>query len=144
MYELSYSRKFKTSFKRLRTSRLFKKGAREGFKKLLDLLRDAKPLPAGNRDHALSGEYAGYRECHIQSTGKLSENIREFSIFSASLNPRLGMWADLRECGQHGQSRSVLDGARTERRARRLAGAACVSARVSRRKERNRPKRLIA
>lgn len=23
-------------------------------------------LPAGNRDHALSGDWAGYRECHMK------------------------------------------------------------------------------
>ncbi len=28
-------------------------------------LAAGKPLPAKNRDHALSGDYAGCRECHI-------------------------------------------------------------------------------
>ena len=31
---------------------------------ILKLAND-EPLPAANRDHALSGDYAGTRECHI-------------------------------------------------------------------------------
>jgi mRNA interferase YafQ len=33
---------------------------------VLSLLLDDKPLPANNRDHALSGDWAGYRECHLK------------------------------------------------------------------------------
>lgn len=33
---------------------------------VLPLLLDDKPLPANNRDHALSGNWAGYRECHLK------------------------------------------------------------------------------
>ncbi len=29
-------------------------------------LQNKEPLPEKNRDHDLSGEYAGFRECHIQ------------------------------------------------------------------------------
>jgi mRNA interferase YafQ len=32
---------------------------------LLDLLVDDRPLPPGNRDHALSGNWSGYRDCHL-------------------------------------------------------------------------------
>lgn len=38
--------------------------------KLLDdiirILSRGEPLPAKNKDHALSGNWSGYRECHIQ------------------------------------------------------------------------------
>ena len=30
------------------------------------LLLSDQVLPANNRDHALSGEWAGYRECHLK------------------------------------------------------------------------------
>lgn len=33
---------------------------------VLDRLREGVALDARNRDHALKGSYAGFRECHIQ------------------------------------------------------------------------------
>jgi mRNA interferase YafQ len=33
---------------------------------VLALLLEDRPLPDSNRDHALSGDWAGYRECHIK------------------------------------------------------------------------------
>ena len=46
--------------------------AKRGYKmaelaKIIDLLASGTPLPLHHRDHALSGNYVGYRECHIQS-----------------------------------------------------------------------------
>lgn len=32
----------------------------------IDTLRIPSPLPTKNRDHNLSGNYSGYRECHIE------------------------------------------------------------------------------
>jgi len=32
---------------------------------VVSLLRDQSPLPEKYRDHALSGAFAGFRECHI-------------------------------------------------------------------------------
>lgn len=32
----------------------------------IDTLRVPAALPVQNRDHSLSGNYAGYRECHIE------------------------------------------------------------------------------
>ena len=32
---------------------------------IIVLLADGKPLPPANRDHALTGNYAGHRSCHI-------------------------------------------------------------------------------
>lgn len=34
--------------------------------KVVDTLATGKPLPTKYRDHALKGDYAGCRECHIQ------------------------------------------------------------------------------
>lgn len=33
---------------------------------IIDLLADGKSLPEKNRDHELSGNFKGFRECHIQ------------------------------------------------------------------------------
>ena len=32
---------------------------------VVDMLSEGRPLPEKNKDHALSGEYEGCRECHI-------------------------------------------------------------------------------
>jgi mRNA interferase YafQ len=32
---------------------------------LLELLINDRPLPSRNRDHALSGNWSGYRDCHL-------------------------------------------------------------------------------
>lgn len=32
---------------------------------VIDTLRIPAPLPIRNKDHNLSGNYSGYRECHI-------------------------------------------------------------------------------
>ena len=33
---------------------------------VIQTLREQKPLDPKHRDHALGGDYAGFRECHIQ------------------------------------------------------------------------------
>ena len=33
---------------------------------ILELLVAEQPLPQSTRDHALSGDWAGYRECHVR------------------------------------------------------------------------------
>ena len=33
---------------------------------IIQTLREQKPLDPKHRDHALIGDYAGFRECHIQ------------------------------------------------------------------------------
>ncbi len=33
---------------------------------ILELLRQEKPIPAENRPHPLTGNYAGHMECHIE------------------------------------------------------------------------------
>lgn len=32
---------------------------------VLELLANDRPLPPHNRDHALSGSWSGYRDCHL-------------------------------------------------------------------------------
>lgn len=49
----------------------YKKAQKQGLdvnllKKIIILLANGEKLPDENRDHYLSGDWKGYRECHIQ------------------------------------------------------------------------------
>lgn len=49
--------------------------------KVLQQLADGIPLPEKNRDHALTRNYAGCRECHIQPDWLLIYEIAEDTLF---------------------------------------------------------------
>lgn len=62
MLNVRYSARFKKDFKVC---------AKRGYKMALlqqavDTLRIPAMLPAKNKEHNLSGNYSGYRECHIE------------------------------------------------------------------------------
>jgi mRNA interferase YafQ len=58
---------------------------------IIDLLQARKPLPAKNKDHALSGDWHNHRECHVEPDWLLIYQIREdFLILE-----RTGSHADL-------------------------------------------------
>jgi len=49
------------------------------------ILAEGKALPAKNRDHQLSGNFAGFRECHIEGDWLLIYRIfKDKLIVSAS------------------------------------------------------------
>ena len=50
------------------------------FEKIVDLLREGKKLPSKHKDHALSGNYAGYRKCHIESDWLLIYKIENETL----------------------------------------------------------------
>jgi len=61
MLKVRYSARFKKDFKLVQ-----KRGCDIGlFEEIVLLLCNKKPLSLKNRDHALSGNYSGFRECHI-------------------------------------------------------------------------------
>ena len=61
MYRIRPTTKFQKDVKRLK-----KRGYElSSLTKVIQILADGKNLPPQNRDHALSGNYAGFRECHI-------------------------------------------------------------------------------
>lgn len=61
MLNVRYSTRFKKDFKTC-----VKRGYKmELLQQAIDTLRIPTPLPVKNRDHNLSGNYSGYRECHI-------------------------------------------------------------------------------
>lgn len=62
MLDIRYSTKFKKDFKTC-----VKRGYKMSLlQQAIDTLRIPAPLPAKNRDHNLSGNYSGYKECHIE------------------------------------------------------------------------------
>lgn len=61
MLDIRYSTCFKKDFKTC-VKRHYKL---ELLQQVIDILRIPDTLPPKNTDHSLSGNYAGYRECHI-------------------------------------------------------------------------------
>ncbi len=59
------------------------------------LLCAEQPLPVKNRDHALTGSYAGFRECHIQPDWLLIYQVEQ-DILTLTLT-RTGTHSDLLE-----------------------------------------------
>ena len=62
MLNVRYSTQFKKDFKTC-VKRKYKMPL---LQQVIDTLRIPAPLPPKNRDHNLSGNYSGYRECHIE------------------------------------------------------------------------------
>ena len=62
MLNLRYSNKFKKDYKLIQ-----KRGYKvDKLKEVIIILREQKALPEKYKDHALIGNYVGYRECHIE------------------------------------------------------------------------------
>ena len=71
MKETKYTVKYTTSFKK-DYKRAIKRGLKiELLEQVVALLAMGEPLPDKNRDHDLSGDWAGHRECHILPDGLL-------------------------------------------------------------------------
>jgi mRNA interferase YafQ len=68
MYRIFETSDFKKSYRALLESGQFKprSKARTAFREIIEYLKNDTRLPAHFRDHALTGDYAGYRECHIK------------------------------------------------------------------------------
>lgn len=62
MLDVHYSTAFKKDFKLC-----IKRGCKMSLlQSVIDTLRIPDALPDNNRDHSLTGNYAGYRECHLE------------------------------------------------------------------------------
>jgi mRNA interferase YafQ len=64
MYTPIYTKKFRKSLKKFQGSGVFKNKELQG---IMHKLADEKILEPKYRDHELSGEYSGCRECHIKN-----------------------------------------------------------------------------
>lgn len=47
------------------------------FRAIHELLVEGAPLPERNRDHSLSGDWEGYRECHLEPDWLLIYRVDE-------------------------------------------------------------------
>ena len=89
MLKVRYSARFKKDFKSVQ-----KRGCGIGlFKEIVSLLCNEKPLPPKNNDHALSGNYSGFRECHITPDWLLIYKVQK-DILTLSLT-RTGTHSEL-------------------------------------------------
>lgn len=62
MLNLRYSSKFEKDYKRIK-----KRGYNESnLRRVIEILRNREQLPQKYNDHSLTGNYKGYRECHIE------------------------------------------------------------------------------
>lgn len=66
MRTIDRSSAFKRDFKRVMATPRHSKDVGSLLPEILKLLLVDEPLPEKNRDHALSGDWAGYRECHVK------------------------------------------------------------------------------
>lgn len=89
MLKLQISTKFRKDYKRIK-----KRGYNLSLlQDILDKLCAKEPLEPKHRDHALSGLYKGFRECHIQPDWLLIYAIDDDRLILVA--SRTGMHADL-------------------------------------------------
>lgn len=61
MLKIRFSAKIQKDLKRLKK----RKGDLEQFEFVISLLASEQPLPVNHRGHALTGNWGGFRECHV-------------------------------------------------------------------------------
>jgi len=66
MRTIERSGDFRRDYKRIKATPRYSKTIDYLLQELLQLLLADAPLPSRNRDHTLSGNWQGYRECHIK------------------------------------------------------------------------------
>ena len=77
MNETKYTVKFTTVFRKDYKKAKKRRLPLEKLKEVVDLLVMGQPLPERNRDHALTGDWVGHRECHIQPDWLLIYRVEE-------------------------------------------------------------------
>ncbi len=93
MRQTKYTVKFTIQFKR-DYKLAIKRGLKIGLlEEIISLLSMGDALPEKNKDHALSGNWTGHRECHIQPDWLLIYRIEE-DILVLTLS-RTGTHSDL-------------------------------------------------
>ena len=90
-YTVKNTSAFKRDYKRAK-----KRGLDlDKLRRAVELLSNGRPLPAPLRDHALTGNFAGHRECHLAPDWLLIYQICE-NVLVLELT-RTGSHADLLE-----------------------------------------------
>jgi len=88
-YTVVHSARFRQDLKRIRKRQYNVSLLND----VVTLLQKGETLPEKNRDHALTGEYAGHRECHIAPDWLLIYKIQD-NILILTLT-RTGTHSDL-------------------------------------------------
>lgn len=89
MLKIDYTNLFKKDYKRI-----IKRGYNPKlFTEVVNMLANQQPLPTKYRDHALIGDYIGYRECHITPDWLLVYKIQDDKLIL--LLARTGTHSDL-------------------------------------------------
>ena len=71
-YQIEMTSRFKKDYKLS-----IKRGCNpELLKEVINILANGEPLPEKYRDHELSGNWSGYRECHVQPDWLLIYKIK--------------------------------------------------------------------
>lgn len=91
MNETKYTVKFTTVFRKDYKKAKKRRLPLEKLKEVVDLLAMGQPLPERNRDHALTGDWVGHRECHIQPDWLLIYRVAGEELYLV----RTGTHADL-------------------------------------------------
>jgi mRNA interferase YafQ len=66
MRTIERSSVFRRDYKRAKAAPRHRKDLDSLLSNVVETLLFDRALPAGNRDHALSGDWMGYRECHVK------------------------------------------------------------------------------
>lgn len=72
-YEVRYTTQFKKDYKLAQKRHL----PMELLKAVIEKLANGEELPPKNRDHGLTGNWVGFRECHIQPDWLLIYRIED-------------------------------------------------------------------
>lgn len=76
MLDVYFTNRFKKDYKLM-----LKRGCKPKLlEDVVDQLRRQQPLPEKNRDHELTGDYAGFRECHIMPDWLLIYRVEEDAL----------------------------------------------------------------
>ncbi len=87
MYRVRLTKEFRKDFKRMRK----RNRNTDLLQTIVAQLADGKPLAEKHNDHALSGSWAGYRECHIAPDWLLIYRVTDGRLIA----DRTGTHADL-------------------------------------------------
>ena len=92
MRTIDLSRAFRRDYKRARANPHHAHDVRTLYEDVALLLAEDKPLPESYRDHALIGNWKGYRECHLKPDLLLIYKTEEPEILRIA---RLGSHSEL-------------------------------------------------
>ena len=92
MRTIEWATAFKKDFKRIKATPRHAQDIARLLESVLGLLCADEPLPDAYRDHALIGNWGGYRECHLKPDLLLVYSLEEPDILRLA---RLGSHAEL-------------------------------------------------